>query len=158
MILVPFGNTMVSRRAPLMPAQNYRTFAWKRPRATHYRAATCEEVDCEAMRFGWVTTLDDSTEEGQRLIDQCRRDRSRSFHEQRVGEHLVKFVYKPGNRCFRWQQHKVLNGRPPTFLVAGGDFRGNPRQIPTRVHTRAEDWVDDFANHEGKLADLRKKG
>src|SRR5260221_11613414 len=46
LIQVPFGHTMVSRVAPLLPAHGMTTYAVAQPVATHWRPATCAEVEC----------------------------------------------------------------------------------------------------------------
>ena len=158
MVQVPFGSAMVNRIEPVLPAQAFKTYGMAMPLRTHWRPATCEEYGCEAYLNGWVSTFDTATDLGQQQYDYCRQDRTRSFHVQRVGGTLVKFVYKPGNRCFRAAGHRVPLGRPPRFLVTGGDWRGNPRGIPVQVHQRADDWVDDFANHQDKIAAAIGKG
>jgi hypothetical protein len=157
-IQVPFGNTMVTRLAPAMGPEHYKTFGMAMPRATHWRPATCEEVDCPNYLSGWVTTVDLSTELGQRQHHYLTHDTERRPSVQRVSLTLVKFVYGPGFRCFRSGEHVVPLGRPPRLYVAGGDFRGNPRGTPTRVHTRAEAWVDEFATHQDQLATAIGRG
>ena len=152
MVQVPYGHTMVSRIAPAMPAAHYKTYGMAMPLRTHWRPATCDEYGCEAYQHGWVSTFDLSTDLGKGQYEYCKADRTRSFHMQRVDLTLVKFIYKPGNRCFRASDHRVPLGRPPRFVVAGGDWRGNPRGTPVQVHRSAEDWVDDFSNHQDKIA------
>lgn len=143
---------------PAGPAHAYKTYGMSMPLATHWRPATCEEVGCEAYRCGWVTTVDLSTDLGKRQFEHCNGDRARSFSVQRPAGNLVKFVYAPGNRCFQSAGHRVPLERPARFYVAGGDYRGNPRGVETVVHSRAEDWVDDFATHQGRLAAAIEKG
>lgn len=154
----PFGAVKLNRIPPMGPAQSYKTYGMSMPVKTHWRPATCEEAGCEAYLFGWVSTFDLSTDLGQRQIAFCRADKTRSFSTQQPDENLVKFVYAPGNRCFQSAGHRVPLERPARFYVAGGDYRGNPRGIPTRVLQRPEDWVDDFANHQGRLAAAIEKG
>lgn len=158
MVQVPFGRAMVSHFAPPMPPQAYKTYGMAMPLRTHWRRATCEEVGCEAYRNGWVSTFDVATELGQRQYAYCKEDRSRSFSVQRPMLTLVKFVYPPGSRCFRSDEHRLPLDRPARFYVAEGDFRGNPRGIPVRVHARADDWVEDFSLHQQRLADAIEKG
>lgn len=158
MIQVPFGHTRVNRVAPLMRPEKYKTYAWSMPLASHWRPATCEEVGCDQYRHGWVSTFDLGTDLGLRQYEYCKADRERSFHMQRVSLTLVKFVYKPGNRCFRSGDHRLPLGLPARFYVAGGDFRGNPRATPVRVHQRPEDWADDFASHQDRIATAIQRG
>lgn len=144
--------------APQMPPQAYKTYGMSMPLKTHWRAAYCEEVACAGYTQGWVTTVDLSTELGKRQFAYCRADRSRSFSMQRPALNLVKFVYAPGNRCFKADTHRLPLERPALFYVAGGDYRGNPRGIPTQVHQRPQDWAEDFATHQDRLAAALQKG
>ena len=143
---------------PLMPAEAYKTYGWSMPLATHWRPATCEEAGCEHYRDGWVTTLDLSTELGQKQYAFCKGDRERRFTEQRPGAGTVKLAYGPGQPCFRRGDHKLPLGRPARFYVVEGDWRGNPRGVPARVHPRAELWCEDFAEHQDKLATAIERG
>jgi hypothetical protein len=47
--------------------------------------------------------------------------------------------------------------RPELYLVADGDWRGNPtgRQ---RTHQNAADWVEDFGEHQLRIADQVERG
>lgn len=158
LIQVPYGHTQVSRLAPAMPAHAYKTYGVSMPVRTHWRQATCEEAGCEAYRHGWVSTFDLSTDLGQAQYEHCKNDRERSFSMQRASLTLAKFIYPPGNRCFRSGDHRVPLERPARFYVAGGDFRGNPRRVPVRVHSRAEDWVEDFSAHQDRIATAIQRG
>lgn len=143
---------------PMGPPQAYKTYGMSMSLKTHWRAATCEEVDCAAYRFGWASTFDVSTKLGMRQFEYCKGDRARSFSMQRPALNLVKFVYAPGNRCFSAADHRVPLERPARLYVAEGDWRGNPRGTRPRVHQRAEDWAEDFAEHQGRLAAAIEKG
>lgn len=158
MIEVPFGHTVVRRIAPVAGPQAYKTYGMSMPLKSHWRRATCEEVRCEAYVHGWVSTFDLATDMGLKQYEFCKDDRERSFSMQRVSVSLVKFVYKPGNRCFRSGDHRLPLERPARLYVAEGDFRGNPRRIPVRVHTRADDWVEDFSEHQDRLATAIQRG
>lgn len=157
-MLVPFGQATVSRIDPVGPAHAYKTYGMSMPLRTHWRQVSCEEIGCEAYLHGWVSTFDVSTELGQRQFAFCRMDRTRSYSLQRPSVSLVKLVYAPGNTCFRRDEHRVPLQRPARFYVAGGDFRGNPRGIPLRVHQRAEDWCEDFAEHQDRLSAAIERG
>lgn len=158
MVPVPFGNVRVNRLLPAAGPQHYKTYSMRMPLGSHWRPATCEEAGCEAYRCGWASMFDVSTELGQRQYEFCSADRERSFHIQRPAASLVTFVYAPGNRCFRSGDHRVPLERPAVFAVAEGDWRGNPRGIPVRVHKRAADWVEDFAEHQDRVATAIQRG
>ena len=156
LLQVPFGHALVNRVEPLMPPQAYKTYGMSMPLRTHWRPATCEETDCEAYRFGWVSTFDLGTELGQKQYHYCTHDRERRYHVQRVSLTLVKVVYGPGNRCFRSGEHRVPLERLPVFTVAPGDWRARTGQ--PRVHKRPEDWTEDFSVHQDRLATAVQRG
>lgn len=159
MIQVPFGNAMVSRVEPLMPSSAYKTYGMSMPIKTHWVPATCEQVDCQAYLKGWVSTFDLSTDLGKRQYHYCSYDdKTRKYTEERIGDSLVQLTYAPGNTCFASGDHKLPLGRPAIFTVKDGDWRGNPRRTDIRVHVSAEDWVEDFATHQDRLAAEIQKG
>jgi hypothetical protein len=163
MVQSRFGDRLVSRIRPAMEPEYYKTYTMDLPLRTHWRFATCEEYECDDFVNGFVATIDTSTELGRKQYHFLTHDRTRRHSIQRVTETLFKFVYGPGNRCFRNvegddRRHKLPNGRPPFYLVAGGDWRGNPRGTPTMIHRRPEDWADDFANHQDKLSEVFRRG
>jgi hypothetical protein len=145
------------RIEPVAGPQFYKSYTMKAPVRTHWRPATCEEYECDDFLCGFVTTVDLTSDLGQRQYHYLSHDRERSYHIQRLSMELVKFIYGPGNRCFRSDEHRVPVGRPPRLLVVGGDWRGNPRR-EILVHTRVEDWVDDSRNHQDKIATLVQRG
>lgn len=143
------------RIQPRNPVEAMKTYAVKQPRATHMRVASCGEVECDAHIHGWRTIVDEQTDRGQAQAHFIRHDRSRSHTEARNEAGLTVFEFGPGQPCFA--QHELPVGRPPLFRVRGGDWRGNPRG-ESRLHTRAEDWVEDFAEHQQTIADAINKG
>lgn len=141
---------------PNMPASAYKTYRIVSPIATHYRPATCAEVGCEPYQRGWVTTIDEGTELGQRQAHFIRANRG-GFTETRTEGGLTEFRFEAGQRCFASDSHRVSLDRPELYLVQGGDWRGNPTGY-RRQHANAADWVDDFGEHQQRLADLRERG
>lgn len=141
------------RITPKLPAQSMKTYQIIAPATTHWRPATCEEVGCLNHRFGWQTVVDESIDLGQRQAHYIRNQSGRRYTEDRDAPGLTTFVFEAGQKCFA--PHQVRLDRPDIFLVKDGDFRGstNPRQ-----HVGPADWVDDFANHQQKLADEIEKG
>lgn len=149
-----------NRILPNLPPEYYKSYSLRQPLRTHFRPATCYEFECDEFVYGFVLTMDLSTELGQRQLYYVQHDKSRKCHLQRVDLQIMKAVYGPGNDCFepKRSQHRVPIGRPPFLLVAEGDWRGNPRGTPVRRHRNVEDWVDDFANHQQALSDAYQKG
>ncbi|MEV7470272.1 hypothetical protein AB0O20_27765 [Streptomyces kronopolitis] len=141
----------INRIEPNMPVQAYQTFSITTPRDTAVRAA-CEQVGCAAWRFGWESTIDERTQLGQQQAAYIRGQSHRTFREQQRGDGLTVFRFDSGQRCFA--EHQT---RPEIYAVRDGDWRGNPTGR-TRQHTRPQDWVEDFGEHQQRIADQRKEG
>lgn len=145
-----------SRIDPKLPMQAMQTYQVVAPAATHFRPATCAEVDCPHYLHGWHSPIDERTELGQRQAHYIRNQSGRRYTEDRHQvPGLTLFTFEAGQTCF--QQHQMRLDRPEIFLVRDGDWRGNPTG-QTRRHAGPDDWVDDFANHQQKLADQLEKG
>lgn len=142
------------RIQPVGPAESYKTYQLLRPKATHTRVATCSEVNCAMSNGGWKTTVDVSTALGQKQANYIRLHSGRTFTYAQTGT-LVLFMFAAGQKCFA--EHRVTLEREPIFRVRGGDHRGNPRRVPT-VMRRPEDWVDDFAENQIKVAERIQRG
>jgi hypothetical protein len=153
-------NGNLNRIPPRLGPEHFRTYSIDAPLATHWKKATCEEYECDDFLYGFVLTIDPSTDLGQRQLAYVKQDKSRRGVVQAVGPNLIKVMYGPGNPCFEPKKstHRVPIGRPPFFLVHGGDWRGDPRGIGRLVHRRPEDWVDDFANNQIAISQMVGKG
>lgn len=145
------------RVEPKMPPALYRTFEISSPLSTHWRMATCTEVECQASQRGWRTVIDTSTPEGAERANYIRLHSGRAYTvAETPGSPHVAFTFPAGQRCFA--QHKVRLERPELFVVREGDWRGNPRGTAPRRHSRAEHWVEEFGLHQDRLADRYKQG
>jgi hypothetical protein len=153
-----FPNRETFRVIPGMPVQAMRTYGISSPIATHYRRATCAEVECGPTVNGWKSLADESTPDGQRRAHYIRKQSGRHFSEGREGS-LTVFWFPPGQMCFDSgnDQHMVSLERPATFLVRDGDWRGNPSGS-RRVHQRPEDWVEDFAENLDQVKTQIERG
>lgn len=139
---------MLNRIPPPAPVTGYRTFGVTAPLSSHFRSATCEEVDCDAFRNGWVTRAQ-TTEQS----DYIRRRSGRSFEEREPGV----FVFKSGQVCFGASHHRVRLERDEFYIVRDGDWRGNPTGN-VRRHTRSTYWVEEFSEHQDWLKTLKERG
>jgi len=148
------GAVLLNRITPKLGPAAFKSYSLRAPLSTHWRKATCEEYECDSYLHGWVTVVDTATELGQQQAHYIRHDRSRRCHEETTGTSLVSFTYPPGQEMFPCpaHDHHVGVGRPPLMLVTGGDWRGNPRGTPAVAHRRIEDWIDDCATHQDRLA------
>jgi len=141
----------VNRIEPQLPVQAMKTYAVIAPKATV--PATCAEIDCPHYLCGWRLRIDNlpadmvhaATHSGRR----CER--------MDVAEGETWLVFEAGQPCFKAAEHQrpVPTG-PDRFGVVGGDWRGSLGVI--REHTKAEDWVDDFATHQDALATRLAQG
>jgi hypothetical protein len=138
------------RVPPAGPVQAYKTYAVRR-RPDVDRPAACYEVGCEAFVKGWLTSVDESTEQGLAIGRYIRTESGRTFRESRSAEGLTVFRFEAGQRCFA--DHRTV---AEDYRVRLGDHRGNLGGL--RVHTRAVDWVEDFGEHQQLLVEQIEKG
>jgi len=138
----------------LLPPTAYQTYTIAVPLATHWRPATCEEVDCPHYLQGWRTIVPTDSPQAEYI----RHDRTRSWTEERgTADGLAAFTFPPGQRCFGASSHKTWNGRPERFIQRSGDHRANPdgRVIE---HSGPSPWVDSFGENQERLAEAQGRG
>jgi hypothetical protein len=141
----------LNRVDPAGPPQAYQTFQAAAPLRTHWRQATCAEVECAHHIHGWVTTVLAGSED-EALI----RRAGRAFAVERQEGGFLRFTFHAGQPCFAAHRHRVPLERDPLFIVRGGDWRASTGLI--RRHTRGVDWVDDFATHQDQLIARQNRG
>jgi len=151
-------NRPLNRIVPNAPAAAYKTYAIRSPLATHFRPATCAEVECQAYAKGWKTIVDERIDLGRRQAYYIRKESGRRFFEHRGEAGLTCFDFEAGQRCFRSGEHRVSLRRPENFVVLGGDWRGNPLGSPSVKHVKPEFWIEDFQDHQTRLRDARERG
>ena len=144
----------LSRIQPLMGAAAYKTYSVVSPLSTHFRQATCAEVACPHYVNGWRVRVEALTPD----LLHAARNSGRKYVEQPVAAGETWLVFEAGQACFKAAQHRTRLDRPPLFVVRDGDWRGNPRGTKARLHQRPDNWVEDFAEHQQKLADEIEKG
>lgn len=151
-----FSTEQGMRIVPQAPAGVYQTFQIAAPVATHWRDATCEQVDCPAYLNGWRTVIDERTDLGQAQAGYIRHDRSRKCAEQHMPDGLTAFTFERGQTCF--QKHQARVERPELFVVRGGDWRGNPAGVEPRLHKNPDFWVEEFAENQDRMSTLVERG
>ncbi|MFI9154487.1 hypothetical protein [Streptomyces sp. NPDC053367] len=139
------------RLQPQGPTGAYQTFSI-RSRPDQAVRTVCEQVACEAWRKGWESAIDERTDLGKAQAAYIRTQSGRTFREMPRGDGLTVFRFDSGQRCFA--DHKT---RPELYLVRDGDFRGNPTGR-RRVHTRAQDWVENVQEELGRFNEDRRRG
>jgi hypothetical protein len=144
----------VNRVEPAMPPEAYKTFQITAPVSTHWRKATCTEVDCPNYLNGWRVRIEGL--DPQML--HAARTSGRRHTELPVAEGETWLVFDAGQPCFRAAEHRKRIDRPELYVVRDGDHRGNPRGTKARLHQRPEHWTEQFAEHQQALADAHEKG
>ncbi len=131
------------------PASMYQTFSIRAPKSTHWQPATCEEVSCEYYTRGFKVSLDESKPVGSGNAAMLRADKTRTKREYRDEFGMTIFEYPPGTKCMN--KHSKRLEKPEIFIVRDGDHRGNPKGTPTRTHTSADSWVEEFSETQDKI-------
>lgn len=124
-----------------------RAYTIKAPLSTHFRSATCAEVDCPNYRQGWKVRTDGLS---QQMLHTAMNS-GRKFSWLHVSEQENWLVFEAGQPCFESQRHRKRLEREELFVVRDG------RSTPVR-HTRPELWMEDLHEHTDKLAEARKEG
>lgn len=141
----------INRVNPLHAVQAYQTYSISRLSDVLVRAA-CQQVGCAAWLSGWESTVDEGTPLGRQQAAYIRTQAGRTFRELRSAGGLTVFRFDSGQRCFA--EHKT---NPEAYAVRDGDWRGNPTGR-VRQHQRPADWVEDFGEHQNRIADQQQKG
>lgn len=122
--------------------QYMQTYSITAPLATHFRKASCEEVNCPDFLNGWRVRKDALNPQ---MLHTATHS-GRSYTELHVAEGENWLVFPAGQPCFKASQHKLPIGKPEIYYVRGGDQRGNPLGTK-RIHIKPEFWVEDFAEN-----------
>lgn len=144
----------LNRVTPLMAPQAYKTYAVVQPLATHWRPATCAEVDCPHYLNGWRVNNEALTPDLRHAVATS----GRKYRLEVISATESWLIFPAGQACFAASQHRIQIGRPPLYVVRDGDWRGNPRGTKARVHVSPDNWLDDFATHQQAIADEIEKG
>lgn len=143
----------MNRIPPQGQVQDYKTYQIVSPLSTHWRPATCAEIDCPDYLKGWRVRVEGLPPEMAHTARTC----GRKYSELEVTENEHWLVFEAGQSCFRAHQHRALLDKQEIFIVRDGDFRGNPTGN-VRKHTRPDHWVEDFSEHQDKLAQRIQAG
>ena len=147
----PFANI---RRLVNVPAHLMKTFQIDQPLDTHYRRATCKEVDCTAMARGWIMGFD--LNDPQKVASaRWIRDHSGRTFTASIAAGRLTLTFAAGQTCFA--KHRVPLEREPFYIVRNGDFRGNPRRERYQ-HTSGESFVDQWDHDLSKVNTARERG
>lgn len=161
------NNRTARRFTPAMPSHLYRTYRALSPVSTHFRPATCAEVQCTAYTQGWTyvkehlireNLLYAVTHAGKRYREMTIPVpyRDSATDELKFGAEELCLVFEPGQMCFQARGHRLPLERPEFFYTGRGDYRTFSTRNAQKLN--ADDWVDHFANHVDKLNTAYQKG
>jgi capsid protein len=142
----------LNRIEPALPAQAFRTFQISAPVASHFRPASCAEVDCPNWLNGWRVQVEKLTPE----LLHAAKTSGRRHREEPLAPGVTWLVFEAGQPCFRAGQHRTPIGRPELYLVRDGDWRQSYGQA--RQHTRPEHWVEEMSENQQRLIDAKQRG
>lgn len=163
-----------NRVVPRVAAAVMTTYSLKAPLATHYRRASCVEVECPDYVNGWASGFNEAEPDEMAAAEYVRTKSGRRFTTHRghrvdsldgAGQKLLViddvgpltiFAFEPGQVCFRAASHHLSLEREPFYVVRGGlpyAPHGSARQ-----HADAEDWIDDLATNLDANRQLRENG
>lgn len=139
--------------API-PDRAFTTFRVRQPLATHFRRATCAEVDCANFQNGFKINVDTRTPVGRRQAQLIRESGAR-FTAVRLPDGTADAVFPPGTLCFRPHYRTLF--REPLTIVHRGDWRTPaaaraPRAMP------AGEWLDRFQTHQQRVIEQAARG
>lgn len=141
------------RIAPVGPPQAYKTYQIAAPLKTHWRPATCAEIDCEQYREGWAIQIQGLEPEDLHAI----RTSGRHYTVHEVADGETWWVFEPGQPCFAAATHQCRLEREELFVLRGGDHRGNPTgRKPDLLSPPV--WVDAFGENQESLAEEMERG
>ena len=141
----------LNRPTPRLPVEKMRTHAISAPTASHWRKATCAELDCEHYLKGWVLATAGLSSADVHLAKTSGRRFLVTRDEQ--GAEVLNFV--AGQPCFRADEHRKRLDREPWFYARNGDWRGNPdgRLAQPLVFSGADSWADSLSTLLEKFQD-----
>lgn len=144
----------MTRFEPAMGPEAYKTFSIVAPLSTHFRPATCEEINCPDYLHGWKVRIEGLPP----AMVHAARTSGRRYVEQHIAEGETWLIFEAGQRCFKASEHRARLDKPELYVVRDGDYRGNPRGTRARLHQRPADWQEQFAEHQQGLADAIERG
>ncbi len=132
----------ISRPRPIGPPHAYQTYSVQTPKETHFRKATCAEINCDAWREGWTLRVQDLDE---RLWATIKASKKR-YRRMDLTATEGYLIFEPGQACFHSFKHVTRIDKPEIYLVGRGDWR---TFIPQRaqVFKKPEHWVEHMYDH-----------
>jgi hypothetical protein len=142
------------RQRVTAPVQTMRTFQLDQPLHTHFRRATCQEVECQAYAYGWKMGFDLSDPDKRSAARRIRDHSGRTYTHVIVGN-TITFTFAAGQQCFA--KHRVPLEREPLMIVRRGDWRGNPTGERMQ-HKSPDSFLDHWESDLDQLKTIRERG
>jgi hypothetical protein len=146
----------VNRADPALPVNLMQTYEMRFPTTTHFRVASCVEVECEWYHGGRLLGFDltdPAKREAAQQIGSLATKMGLRFAIEQVGT-TVQFKFPPGQSCL--QGHKVPLERDPLYLRWKGDWRGQQGGIYR--HTNGADFAEDWQENVDKVITRSERG
>lgn len=143
------------RVAPKLPTGFYKTYRIAAPVSTHYRIATCAEIECKAYMEGWTYKKSDLERENLLYIVTHAGKRFREM--QLADDPEMYLVFEPGQVCFQARTHRISLERPQFFFAGRGDFRSFSHRRATQFD-RGDQWAESFAHHQDIINRVVEEG
>lgn len=133
---------------PHLSAQTHKLYSVAAPLTTHWRSATCLEVDCPNFLNGWKVRVEGLPDE----LLYAAKTSGRKYVQMDVGPGETYLVFEAGQQCFA--QHTTSLDRPAIFAVRSDLIqRGRPF-----IHSGPDAWLDDFDSHQQTLRAQQERG
>lgn len=128
----------------------YSTFSIHAPLATHWRKATCQEVDCPEYRNGWGLRV----EHHDAAVLYAAEHSGRKFYRKEVSPGENWLVFEAGQKCFQAENHRKKIERDDVFVLRRGDFRRY--EDPHKLSSQS--WVDSFGENQENINAAIQRG
>lgn len=138
------------RIAPVGNPDEYSTFSIHTPLSTHWRKATCKEINCPYYLNGWGLRI----EHNDAAVVYAAEHSGRKFTRKEVAPGENYLVFEAGQSCFQEENHRKKLERDEFYILRRGDWRKSEdahKLSPTS-------WLDTFGENQEKLRDAVEKG
>lgn len=139
----------LNRWKPVLPVGAMKTFQI----TNRTRPATCAEVNCAHHLKGWASTVIAGSED-EALLRASKRKFLIDHAESHGG--FIRFIFPPGQICFRYKSHRLPLEEEAIHVVRDGDWRGNP--TGRRTQLRADQWLESFQESTDDITTRKARG
>ncbi len=130
-----------------MSPGSYKTYKIASPLSTHYRAATCAEINCLAYKEGW--TYNKASLIAEDLYDIVTKAGKRYREMALDDSNEMYVVFEPGQVCFQAASHRISLERPEIYYAGRGHHTVFSTGRAAILET--DQWLESFINHQDML-------